>query len=240
MTLGVLGGTFDPIHNGHIAAGLRAQEALGLDRVLVVPSHVPPHRAAGAAAADRLAMAGLAAADLAGWTASDIELKREGPSYTFDTLTALGGEAAMSERRGAARSGDATRVEWQKFFIIGADAFAEIATWSRYPAVLELAHFAVVARPGSTLDSLQKRLPDLADRMTTPDLFKPQASHFRPGFGGQASLKPAVILIQAKTPDVSSTDIRRRVRGGESIRELVPESVASYIATHRLYVEAGL
>lgn len=210
MTLGVLGGTFDPIHNGHIAAGLRAQEALGLDRVMVVPSHMPPHRTAGAAAADRLAMAGLAAADLAGWTASDIELKRAGPSYTFDTLTAL-------------RQGPTS----QFFFIIGADAFAEIATWSRYPAVLELAHFAVVARPGTTLDSLQKRLPDLAERMITPEAYRPAGA-------------ARVILIQAETPDVSSTTIRRRIRAGESIHGMVPESVASYIATHRLYVEAGL
>mgnify|MGYP001562110742 FL=1 len=229
MTLGVLGGTFDPIHNGHIAAGLRAQEALGLDRVMVVPSHFPPHRSAGASAADRLAMTTLAAGELPGWTASDIELQRTGPSYTFDTLTELanwgGGES-------------------QKFFIIGADAFAEIATWSRYPAVLALAHFAVVARPGITLHSLQARVPDLADRMTTPDLFKPptsaEATAGRHASSPKADDKTRVILIETATPDVSSTEIRRRVRAGESIRGLVPDSVASYISTHRLYVEATL
>lgn len=210
MTLGVLGGTFDPIHYGHITAGLRAQSALGLERVMLVPSRLPPHRSTGASAEDRLAMASLGAAEHQGWTASDLELKREGPSYTFDTLTEL---------RATARS--------QFFFIIGADAFAEIATWSRYPAVLDLAHFAVVARPGITLDSLQKRLPNLAERMTTPDLFNP--SH-----------TPAVILIQAETPDVSSTTIRRRIRAGETISELVPVSVASYIATHHLYVGTNL
>jgi nicotinate-nucleotide adenylyltransferase len=208
MTLGVLGGTFDPVHFGHITAGLRAQEALGLERVMLVPSRIPPHRSAGAAPADRLAMAGLAAADQQGWSASDIELAREGPSYTFDTLTAL-------------RTGSTS----QFFFIIGADAFAEIATWSRYPAVLDLAHFAVVARPGITLDSLQKRLPNLAERMTTPAAYRPDDA-------------PRVILIQAETPDISSTEIRRRVRAGESVTGLVPGSVASYIATHRLYVDA--
>lgn len=217
MTLGVLGGTFDPIHNGHIAAGLRAQAALRLDRVLVVPSRIPPHRSmtAGTPPADRLAMARLVAADHPGWSASDIELKREGPSYTYDTLTEL---------RAASTS--------QFFFIIGADAFAEIATWSRYPAVLDLAHFAVVARPGITLHSLQARVPDLADRMTTPDQFEPSA------FNHQPSAKTRLILIEAATPDVSSTEIRRRVRAGESIHGLVPEAVAAYIATHRLYVEA--
>ena len=158
-------------------------------------------------------MVSMAAAEQQGWTGSDIELKRNGPSYTFDTLTALRATSTQ-----------------QLFFVIGADAFAEIATWSRYPAVLDLAHFAVVARPGTTLDSLQKRLPDLAERMTTPDVFKSKA----------ASARLAVILIQAETPDVSSTTIRRRVCAGESISELVPASVASYISTHRLYVEAGL
>ena len=213
MTLGVLGGTFDPIHNGHIAAGVCAQAALGLAQVLVVPSRMPPHRSAGASPEDRLAMVSMAAAEQQGWTGSDIELKRNGPSYTFDTLTALRATSTQ-----------------QLFFVIGADAFAEIATWSRYPADLDLAHFAVVARPGTTLDSLQKRLPDLAERMTTPDVFKSKA----------ASARLAVILIQAETPDVSSTTIRRRVCAGESISELVPASVASYISTHRLYVEAGL
>ena len=217
MTLGVLGGTFDPIHFGHITAGLRAQEALALERVMLVPSRIPPHRTVGASPADRLAMAGLAAADQQGWSASDIELEREGPSYTFDTLTTL---------RASSTS--------QFFFIIGADAFAEIATWSRYPAVLDLAHFAVVARPGITLDSLRKRLPNLAERMTTPDVFKPHATS--PASGPQSR----VILIETTTPDVSSTEIRRRVRAGESIHGLVPEAVASYISSHGLYGGPGL
>ncbi len=231
MTLGVLGGTFDPIHYGHLTAALRAQASLHLDRVMLIPSRIPPHRVATVSASPdaRLAMAALAAAEQPGWTASDLEIKREGPSYTYDTLMELrrsaGGEAGT-------------------FFIIGADAFAEIATWSRYPAVLDLAHFAVVARPGITLHSLQARVSDLADRMTTPDLFKPPTSA-KASVGKQApSLKPnektRVILIETTTPDVSSTEIRRRVRAGEPIGGLVPDAVADYIATHRLYVEATL
>ena len=229
MTLGVLGGTFDPIHLGHITAGLRAQAALRLDRVMLVPSRVPPHRttSAGASPEARLAMAGLAAAEHPGWTASDLELMREGPSYTFDTLAALA----------KPRLGDAGI-----FFIIGADAFAEIATWSRYPAVLDLAHFAVVARPGITLDSLRKRLPDLAERMTTPDLYQPPTSAEATAGKQAANRTPdentRVILIETTTPDVSSTDIRHRVAFGQSIAGLVPDVVASYIAQHRLYVEA--
>ncbi|MDP2390662.1 MAG: nicotinate (nicotinamide) nucleotide adenylyltransferase [Acidobacteriota bacterium] len=171
---------------------------------------MPPHRSVGASPEARLAMAELAAREQPGWTASDIELKRDGPSYTFDTLTSL-----------------RDRSTTQFFFIIGADAFAEIATWSRYPAVLDLAHFIVVARPGITLHSLKARVPDLADRMTTPDSFTPHE-------------KTRVILLETATPDVSSTEIRRFVRAGQTISGLVPDSVASYISTHRLYLESTL
>ena len=104
----------------------------------------------------------------------------------------------------------------QIFFITGADAFAEIATWSRYPAVLDLANFVVVSRPGITLDSLRERVPS--------------------AFGRHSPANTRVILVEAGTPDVSSTDIRRRVRAGESLSGLVPPAVADYIRTHRLYL----
>ena len=223
MSLGVLGGTFDPIHCGHVAAAVAAERALRLHSVTLIPSRLPPHRAEQARVnpMHRLAMTTLAAADHPSWSVSDIELKRDGPSYTFDTLTELGRQDLRPS---------------QIFFITGADAFAEIATWSRYPAVLDLAHFTVVARPGITLDSLKKRLPDLAERMTTPASFelKPQASSPKPNEGTR------IILIEAETPDISSTEIRRRLQASESITGLVPDFVDLYIAHHRLYVEAGL
>lgn len=217
-TLGVLGGTFDPIHCGHVAATVAAERALKLRSVTLIPSRLPPHRREEARVSPmhRLAMATLAAADHRSWSVSDIEQKRDGPSFTFDTLTELSSQGQLAT---------------QIFFITGADAFAEIATWSRYPAVLDLAHFAVVARPGTTLDSLKKRLPDLAERMTTPASL-------------EGSPKPAaetrIILIEAETPDISSTEIRRRLQAGESITGLVPDFVGTYIAHHRLYVEAAL
>ena len=220
MTLGVLGGTFDPIHCGHVAAAVAAERALKLRSVLLVPSRLPPHRPEQARVSPmhRQAMTTLAAADHPSWSVSDIELKRDGPSYTFDTLTELTGQGHHAS---------------QIFFIIGADAFAEIATWSRYPAVLDLAHFAVVARPGTTLDLLKKRVPDLADRMTTPEFFKPEQ-------GSSPGDKTRVILIEAATPDISSTEIRRRLGAGESIAGLVPDFVATYTAHHRLYVGTNL
>lgn len=212
MTLGVLGGTFDPIHHGHMAAAEAAQRELRLDAVLLVPSRIPPHRrdAVGASGEHRYAMASLAAALRPGWTASRLELDRDGPSYSYDTLVEL---------RKQHRDTDGTQI----FFILGADAFAEIATWSRYPAVLDLANFVVVSRPGITLDSLRERVPSAFSR-------QPSA------IGLQPTAKTRVILLDVNTPDVSSTDIRRRIRAGESVRGLVPDPVAAYIQAHRLYL----
>jgi nicotinate-nucleotide adenylyltransferase len=203
MTLGVLGGTFDPIHLGHIAAGVAAQQALSLDSLLLIPSRIPPHRAdpVTASAEDRFAMARLAATGNPGWSASRIELDRAGASYTYDTLIEVR---------------DGTSEGTQIFFITGADAFAEIASWSRYPAVLDLAHFVVVSRPGITLDSLRERVPS--------------------AFSRQPSAKTRVILVEAHTPDISSTDIRRRVRAGQTISGYVPDPVADYIRDQRLYL----
>ena len=241
MKLGVLGGTFDPIHNGHIAAATAAERALELEGITLIPSRIPPHRhdPVGATSEQRYEMTQLAADGRAGWSASRIELDREGPSYTYDTLIALAEALALSERsalgdgpalsersasgggpalseRSAPRS-DALRESkgTQIFFITGADAFAEIATWSRYPAVLDLANFVVVSRPGITLDSLRERVPS--------------------AFRDRPSAHTRVILVEAHTPDISSTDIRRRVRAGDSLSGFVPDQVARYIAAHRLY-----
>ena len=208
MSVGILGGTFDPIHNGHVAAAAAAQDTLGLDTISLIPSHIPPHRhdPVGATGEQRFEMARLAAAEHPGWSASRIELDREGPSYTYDTLVTLQGS--------------------QIFFITGADAFAEIATWSRYPDVLGLANFVVVSRPGITLNSIRERVPS-AFRNHPPC----SPSDFRV----LVSEKPRVILVEAHTPDISSTDIRRRVRAGHSLSGFVPDSVARFIAEHRLY-----
>jgi nicotinate-nucleotide adenylyltransferase len=211
--LGVLGGMFDPIHNGHMAAGVAAQLALGLDEIALIPSRQPPHRPSQpvATAADRLAMAKLAAESQKSWTVSEVELTRAGTTYTFDTLTEL-------EKWG--------QTPRQVFFILGADAFAEIDTWSRFPQVLDLANFVVIARPGFTLANAGNKLPSLAARMTTPEGFR--ADEAREG--------TAIILVEATTPPVSSTEIRRRISRGASIADLVPAGVDSYIRDHRLYL----
>jgi nicotinate-nucleotide adenylyltransferase len=208
--IGVLGGTLDPIHCGHIAAAVAARDALSLSNVLVIPSHVPPHRVARpvASAYHRFAMAALAVSGEPGLDVSDEELLTDGPSYTAETLERL-------HAKGLAAS--------QIFFITGADAFAEIATWKRYPDVLNLAHFVVVSRPGHALDALRDRLPQLADRM-------------RPaGSASRDAANPLIHLLGAATPDVSSTAVRDRLKHDESITGLVPPLVEAHIVKHRLY-----
>lgn len=151
--IGILGGTLDPIHLGHLDTALAARAALALDHVIVLPSRVPPHRPQQprASAFHRFAMAALAVNGVDGLTAGDMELRAPGPSYTADTLS----------RYHAASGLPASQI----FFITGADAFAEIETWHRYPEVLSLAQFVVVSRPGFPVSTVPGRLPGLAPRM---------------------------------------------------------------------------
>ncbi|MGH9411441.1 MAG: nicotinate-nucleotide adenylyltransferase [Vicinamibacterales bacterium] len=212
--IGILGGTFDPIHNGHVAAAVAARDAFDLSRILIMPSRIPPHRPMQPIASvfHRFAMTALAVSGLLHLAASDDELRAEGPSYTAETLTRL-----------HARGVGALQI----FFITGADAFAEIATWKRYPDVLDLANFVVVSRPRSSIDRLTSRLPDLAPRMRA-------AASAAPSTGD-----PSVFLLDAGTPDVSSTEVRARLAEGASIASLVPPLVETHIRQHGLYASGA-
>jgi nicotinate-nucleotide adenylyltransferase len=212
--IGILGGTFDPVHLGHVETALAAARALELDRVLVLPAGTPPHRHQQPIASrfHRFAMTALAITGVPPLAVSDLEIGQSGPSYTFETL-------ARVQATGVAAS--------QIFFITGADAFAEIETWSRYPRVLDMAHFVVVSRPSHPTSALRSMLPTLASRMTTSDI----AQHTSP--------QPQIILVDASTPDVSSTGIRRLLETGGSIAGLVPAPVATYIDQHGLYTRVG-
>jgi nicotinate-nucleotide adenylyltransferase len=198
--IGILGGTFDPIHVGHLEAADAARSALQLDQVLLLPSRTPPHRSSEPQASvfHRFAMTALASNAREWLAGSDLELQREGPSYTALTLEEL-------HHEGFAAS--------QLFFIMGADAYVDIAAWYDYPRFFDLANFVVVSRPGSSLRSSDgsQRLP---------------------------SGPTSVFFVEAATPDVSSTDIRHRVGAGDSIDGLVPPLVAEHIHKHRLYVPA--
>lgn len=207
--IGILGGTFDPVHLGHVETALAAARALALDRVLVLPSGVPPHRRPPLASRfHRFAMTALAVTGVEPLVASDLEIGETGSSYSYDTLARL-----------HAAGFDASQLH----FITGADAFAEIATWSRYPEVLDMANFVVVSRPGCSASELPALLPMLGSRMTTAV--------------GAASVQrqSRIVLLDSRTPDVSSTEIRRRLETGRSIAGLVPELVATYIDQHGLY-----
>jgi nicotinate-nucleotide adenylyltransferase len=211
--IGLLGGTLDPIHVGHVETALAARQALALDRVIVLPSRVPPHRQHEPVASryHRFAMAALAVNGVEGLAVSDIELCAPEPSYTADTLE------RFHKRSGLPAS--------QIFFITGADAFAEIETWHRYPEVLDLSHFVVVSRPGFPVAALRDRLTALAPRMVPA---RPERT---------AGGLPAIFLVDAPTSDVSSTDIRRRLCAGEALTGLVPAAVERHIVQHGLYTD---
>lgn len=205
---GVLGGTFDPIHCGHLDLAERAREALNLTRILFIPSRVPPHRRVSPRSSPfhRFAMVALAANDHEAFVASDVELQNDRPSYTIETLDRLLLEGYPAS---------------QLFFLTGADAFAEIATWKDYPAFLDRCHFAVVSRPGHSALDLPEKLPTLSIRMIR-----------MPGPIGPG---PSILLIDAHTADISSSEIRRRLAAEESVQGLVPPPVARHIRTNGLY-----
>ncbi len=207
---GLFGGTFDPIHHGHLDVARAALTSLRLERVLLIPSRQPPHRAAPLAApADRLAMLHAAVDDATPFEVSTIELDAEGPSYTASTLD-----------RFAARGIDTRTL----CFITGVDAFADIPTWYQYPALLDRCAFAVVSRPGRSVETLRTTLPQLASRMISV-----VANQY------PTATQPSIFLIDAPTAPVSSTDVRARIARGASIAGLVPEAVSAYIDAHRLY-----
>ncbi len=211
--VGLLGGTFDPIHVGHMAAAVEACITLQLDEVLLLTSHVPPHRAQPAASVHhRFAMAALAIQDDQTLRASDIELLAPGPSYTAATLQRLHAQGYSPA---------------QLFFITGADAFAEIATWRHYPHFLDAAHFVVVDRPGRPATSMREVLPALAPRMRDAPLTGSPAN--------DSSGRTVIFLVNRPTPDVSSTAISARCAEGRPITGLVPPAVERHIDRHALY-----
>jgi nicotinate-nucleotide adenylyltransferase len=213
-TIGVLGGTFDPIHFGHLDAAEAARTALHLDEIRLLPLHDPPHRDASpmASAFHRFALVALAISDRPAYRVSEMELIRSGHSYTADSLRAMHAEGWTPS---------------QIFFILGTDAFAEIAAWREFPAVMNGAHFVVIARPGTSLDSATARTPELRERFQRPDDTIPKDGHTR------------IILVEARTRDVSSTTIRARLKAREPIADLVPAAVARHIVVHHLYGAVG-
>jgi nicotinate-nucleotide adenylyltransferase len=196
----LFGGTFDPVHHGHLIVARAIAEAKGFLRVTLVPANNPPHKPPPqASAADRLAMLKLAIEADGLFDLCDLELNRSGPSYTLDTLKAL-----------RQRWGQAT-LHW----VIGADMLGELRQWHRVEEVLELANLLVADRPAK------------APRAAHPSLQETRVLRPVPGE-----------FLHTPLIDISSSDIRARVREGKPIRYLVPQAVARYIAEHNLYRDA--
>lgn len=214
--IGLLGGTFNPIHCGHLRAAADVQAAFGLDKVLFIPSYIPPHKesAGVASAADRFRMVELACLGHPGFVASSIEVEAQETSYSILTL------ARIKELYPGA----------PVFFILGVDAFLEIGTWREYKRVLAECLFIVTGRPGFILESAAGVLGGtLAGRIyRVAEGEAPDEALFS-RFG--------VFLLPIKALDISSTDIRSRVRRGENPEGRVPAAVADYIRDHQLYTD---
>jgi nicotinate-nucleotide adenylyltransferase len=197
--LGVLGGTFDPIHHGHLVAAQEAFYQLELDQVLFVPAGMPPHKPVRplATARHRLEMIELAIADRPGFALSRVDVERPGPHYSADMLQLLKDEWGY----------DTTL-----FFIEGSDSLADIMDWHEPQRIVELAELAMVDRPGVDLDAdrLEQHLPGLKARLHR---------------------------VEMPLLEISSTDLRQRVREGRPLTYLLPDEVIAYILEHELYRE---
>ena len=210
--IGVLGGTFDPIHFGHLRLGLEAADALGLEHVRVIPAGVPPHRAKpSASAAARLQMVRLATASEPRFMVDAAEALSPAPSYTVDTLLRLREELGSKQAL---------------CLLLGTDAFSSLASWSRWKRLFELAHIAVASRAGQGFD---------------PDRFPPALGvEFKARYRESAAClasAPAgcVVRFPMSALDISASGIRRLLARGASARYLLPDAVLDYIDSNRLY-----
>ncbi len=201
MRLGVFGGTFDPVHYGHLVAAEEVRYRLRLDKVLFVPAGTPPHKLDQdiTPTRHRLVMLELAIASNPGFAISRVDIDRHGPCYTVDTLALLHQEYGPGA---------------ELYFLMGMDSLADILTWKDPERLIRLARIVVVGRPGfqADVDELDKVLPGAAER---------------------------ICIVDTPLMEVSSSDIRQRVREGAPIRYQVPEAVEAYIRAHRLYVGNG-
>lgn len=208
LRVGLLGGTFDPIHFGHLRSAVEVREYLGLDELRLVPNARPPHRdQPGASAQQRLEMVCLATASDASLLVDDCELRRDRPSYTVDTLESLRAELGATATL---------------FLIVGWDAFSGLPSWHRWEELLQLASLVVLQRPEQDQE-LPEVLKDLLAARSVSGPTDLQATH-------------GEILCLAQTPlAISATHIRSLIQAGRSPRFLLPDSVLGYIETNGLY-----
>jgi nicotinate-nucleotide adenylyltransferase len=210
--LGILGGSFDPVHVGHLRSAEEVREAIALDRVYFVPANQPPHKPGRRLAEGRarLAMVEIAIAGNPAFRASDVELNRGGTSYSIDTV-----QSFATTEPGALL-----------FFIVGIDTFREMHTWKDTARLFELANVVVTSRPPNAIDPSIEHLPVAAQEAFCYD---PITLSYRHRSGTRLCFLPITGI------DVSATAIRERSHRGQSIRYLVPQDVERYIREHGLY-----
>lgn len=212
--IGILGGTFDPIHNGHLRLAVEAQEQCRLSEVHFIPSGTPPHRKAPfASAEDRLHMVQLAVHNNPAFLADQRETYRTDACYTVDTLTALRTELGAQQ---------------PLCLLLGSDAFALLHTWHQWQRLFELAHIVVMQRPGQPLGNLMAKADETLLREYTARLApSPKALH--------ENAAGHIVVLNIPALEISATDIRQRCADGKNIHGLVPDAVAHYLITHPIY-----
>ena len=213
---GILGGTFNPIHYGHLAAAEEVRDRLKLDRVLFIPSYLPPHKHEEdmPPAVRRLEMLRLAIASNPLFSVSDIEVKRGGKSYTIETVTTLRAMHPATEF----------------YFITGLDSFLEIQMWNNWERLLPLCSFVVLSRPGYRFADLMKIdfMKGASKVLAALDRGEQMHAMFQPdGF--------KICLEMIPLYDISSTDIRKRIRDSRTVKYHLPEDVETYIMKNKLY-----
>lgn len=210
-----MGGTFDPVHLGHLRAAEEIRELFALERLEFMPARIPPHKTglACTAISHRMGMLREAVRGIPFFAVSDAEARREGISYLVDTLgtyrTRYGSHASL-------------------FFVMGMDSFREIGTWHRYPELFCLSDFIVTTRPGYARPPLSEVVsPEAACAFR--EAARPNGSVLEHESGRKIHFQEITLL------DISATRIRERIRHGKSVRYLVPERVLAYIEKHTLY-----
>jgi nicotinate-nucleotide adenylyltransferase len=212
LRLGILGGTFDPIHLGHLRTAEEIGQELRLEKVYLIPSALPPHKTGDPVTPfhQRLAMARLAVSDSPLLEALDLEGRRTGFSYSIETLKEF--HTLFSP-------------DPELFFIIGVDAFLEIKSWKEYQNLFDYAHFVIIQRPGFQPEDLKPLLLDFGSEVK--ETVEPNVITLPSG--------KTLILMVPTLMDISSTRVRGMVAEGKSIRFLVPESVRRFIMEKGLY-----
>ena len=216
--IGIFGGTFNPIHLGHLHAAEEVLEALGLERMLFVPSGEPPHKTGSerdpiAPAELRLAWVRAAIAGNPRFAVDALEVERGGTSYSVETLRTLGKQIAPD----------------LPVFVVGIDAFAEVGTWREPDALFTLANFAVITRSGRPAEATSQWLPDRVRDAFELARDGRSARHRKAGSWAR--------LLEIAALDISASEIRARLRGGRSVRYLLPERIWEAVLQSRVYAE---